>query len=86
MNADRANVARLCVNIFEAIDRTSRKEEALMALAAAFVILVEVLKVKPTDVLPAVQNLMVDASHPDQRDGRFAAMKYYLEEDVVPYG
>lgn len=84
MNANKTNVARATVRIFDALQTYyKRKSEQLMALAAAFVLMTEATGTEPYEAFTAVKNLMVDETHTDRRDHRFAAVKYHLENEVL---
>lgn len=82
MNADRLTVARLCVMIFSAIQNHRSKEEQLLALAAAFLLMAETAGIPAQDAFTAVKNLMADPLHADRVEHRFAAMKYHLETEL----
>lgn len=84
MNADKVTVARATVRVLDALQHFyKRKSEQVMALAAAFVLLTEATGVEPYEAYTAVKNLMVDDQHSDQRDHRFAAVKYHIENEVL---
>lgn len=82
-NADREAVAALCVHIFSRIQSYPRREEQLVALATAFVLMCKVTHVRPSELWEITNNIMFDRNHPDQMKSQFAAMQYYLEEDCV---
>lgn len=84
-NADRLKVANSTVDLFDALKKiTQDPAEQLLILAAAFVLLMEATKQNAYDVFVTIKNLMADAHHAERRDHRFAAMKYHLEEDLLP--
>lgn len=87
MNADKTVVARLCVLAFDGMSALwRRKTEQLMALAASFVLLCEAAGLDPYEVYVASKNLMVDETHSERRDHRFAAMKYHIEKELLSNG
>jgi hypothetical protein len=75
-------VARLCVMLFNAIQNHPRKEEQLLALAAAFLLMAEAAGIPAQDAFTAVKNLMADPLHSDRIEHRFAAMRYHLETEL----
>lgn len=82
-NADRVSVARLCVSLFDRLQAHPLKEEQVLALAGAFILLAKSLKVEPQDAFVAVGNLMTDRERDDALYPQFAAMAHYLKEDVT---
>jgi hypothetical protein len=83
INADRTKVARRTVKLFDNIQLKSDKETTLLAVAAAFLLMVRALGVKAQDVFSAATNLMSDSLHPDAIEHRFAAMLMHLEDDII---
>lgn len=82
-NADRISVARLCVQLFNAIQSHRNYEEQILALAAAFLLMCEACGIKAQEAFTAVKNLMADPLHADRIEHRFAAMKYHLETELL---
>lgn len=82
MNADRTRVGRLCVLLFDRIQLHPIYEEQVLALAGAFALMCDVLRVAPQDAFTAVKNLMVDERHPDGLLHQFAAMKHHLATEL----
>ncbi len=83
MNADRPAVARLCVLLFDRIQQHRSKEEQLLALAGAFVLMAKALKVNVQEAFTAVGNLMTDPLGPDGLEEHFSAMAYHLETELT---
>lgn len=82
VNADRAQVATLTVQLFNTL-HGARKENQLLALAAAFVLMGRTMKANLNDAYTAVTNLMWDRTHADRMDHRFAAMEYHLKTELT---
>lgn len=81
-NANRKRVAGLVVNLFDRIQSHPIKEEQLLALAGAFVLMADAFRFSAQDAFTAVKNLM---TQPDKEDGlvhQFAAMKYHLQTEL----
>jgi len=82
-NANRLTVSRLMVNLFDRIQLHPRKEEQLLALAGAFVLMADACRIPAQDVFTCVKNLMTDPLREDGLVHQFAAMKYHLETEVL---
>lgn len=82
-NADRGRVARLMVSLFDRVSLHPLKEEQLLALAGAFVLLADAAKIPAQDVFTAVKNLMTDRTKSEGLVLQFSAMKYHLETEVL---
>lgn len=76
-------MATLVVKAFSAIQDHPRKEEQLLALAGAFVLMASVLKVSAQEAFTAVKNLMTDPLGPDGLVHQFAAMRYHLDTELA---
>lgn len=76
-------MARLCVLLFDRIQLHENKEEQVLALAAAFLLLAEVAGIPAQDAFVAIKNLMADPLHADGIEHRFAAMKYHLQTELL---
>jgi len=78
MNADRVTVARLCVQVFDRLQLHPNKAEQVLALAGAFALITDALRVSPQDAFTAVRNLMVDRQHSDRKVAQFAAIEHFM--------
>lgn len=58
------------------------KEVQVLALAAAFSLLIDVTKLPPQDAHVAVRNLMRDPLNPHGIAPQFSAMQYHLETEL----
>jgi len=85
LNANKARVATATASVLNAI-QDFRPWEQLLAITCAFAILLEATKLKPQDVRTPAINLMKDEKHSSRRDHRFAALRYYLDEEVLEKG
>lgn len=83
INANRANVARLCVNLFERIQLHPRKEEQLLALAAAFLLMAEACSIPAQEAFTAVKNMMADPMRASGIYHQFDAMRFHLDTEVL---
>lgn len=81
-SANRKAVATATAAIFDRI-QTRPKEEQLLALCAAFKLLIDAACYPAQDAMEAASNLMRDPRHPMRMEHRFAAMKYHLETEVL---
>lgn len=82
-NADKQKVQQACVKVFDRIQKWSPEEQAI-ALACSFLILCRAMKVEPQDVFTVCSNLMYDPLHSSRMDHRFDAMRWHLENQVLP--
>lgn len=82
-NADRSRVSALMVNLFDRIQGHPVKEEQLLALAGAFVLMAEACRLSAQDVFTAVKNLMTDPTKAEGRVLQFSAMQYHLETELL---
>lgn len=82
-NANRANVARLCVLLFDRLQHHARKEEQLLALAAAFLLMAEACGIPAQDAFVAVKNMMADPLRASGIYHQFDAMRYHLDTEVL---
>ncbi len=80
--ANRAAVASTAVNALDRIQQQP-KENQVLGLACAFLLLCASLKTPAQDVFTAAKNLMYDPIHASRMDHRFAAIQQYLDEDVL---
>lgn len=80
--ASQAQVANATVRLFDRI-QSLRPEVQLLALAAAFTLLVEASKYNPQDAMTSVSNLMKDRKNSTGRDSRFDAMKHHIKEELI---
>jgi aminopeptidase N len=80
-------VAKLCVLIFDRIQGYHlHKEAQLLAIAAAFTLMADAMKVPPQDAFTAVKNLMADPEHKGSLRAQFAAMAFHLEDELLGKG
>lgn len=83
-NANRSRVAALVVNLFDRIQSHPVKEEQLLALAGAFVLMAKAFRFSAQEAFTAVGNLMTEPNKEDGLVHQFAAMKYHLETELAP--
>lgn len=83
VNAHRANVARLTVLLFDRIQLHESKEEQLLALAAAFLLMAEACGVPAQEAFTAVKNMMADPMRASGIYHQFDAMRYHLDSEVL---
>lgn len=80
-NANKADVAKGCVKLFDRIQGWP-VEEQLMCLAAAFSLVCDEADISPLEVYNAFRLLMRDPMSACGIDVRFDAMKYHLRTEV----
>ncbi|MFZ3194113.1 MAG: hypothetical protein WA154_13025 [Moraxellaceae bacterium] len=85
-NANRLRVARLVVGIFDRIQQHPIKEEQLLAMAGAFVLMADALDIPAQDAFVAVKNLMTNPHEEDGLVHQFAAMGYHLKTELLQDG
>jgi len=82
MNADRTRVARVCVHLFDSV-QDQKKEDQLLGLMTAAVLISEASGHDPQEVYRAALNLMADRINSTGREARFDAMKFHLTTEVL---
>lgn len=80
-SAPRGPVAKAMVNLFSTLQQLP-KEIQLLALAAAFSLMIDVTKLPPQDAHTAVKNLMRDEANPTRMAPQFDAMRFHLETEL----
>lgn len=83
VNANRANVARLCVLLFDRLQLHASKEEQLLALAAAFLLMAEACGIPAQEAFTAVKNMMADPMRASGIYHQFDAMRFHLDTEVL---
>lgn len=81
VNANKSDVAKGCVKIFDRIQGWP-VEEQILCTASAFVLACDAAGVEPFDAYTAFRNLMRDPLTSSGIDVRFDAMKYHLKTEV----
>lgn len=81
VNADRAKVTNKMVSLFDRLQLKRDKESNLLALACAFILLAEAMKVPAQDAFQAAKNLMYDPLRHEGIGHGFAAMQEHLKVD-----
>lgn len=81
-NADRTDVARSTVAIFNTLDGKPKAHQ-LLAICAAFLLMVEAARLPIQDAFVFAKNLMWDRVHADRMEARFAGMKFHLETELL---
>src|ERR1700744_1964930 len=76
--ADRDAVARLAVLLFDRIQMHANKEEQLLSLAAAFLLMSEAFGVPAQEGFTAVKNMMADPMRASGIYHQFDALRHYL--------
>ena len=84
-NADRKDVARTTVEVFDRV-QTKPKANQLLALTCAFILMCEALGVDLNDAYVASYNIMADKVNPTGRGEQFDAMKFHLATEVTQDG
>lgn len=82
-NANRLRVARLVVGIFDRIQDHPIKEEQLLAMAGAFVLMADAMDIPAQDAFTAVKNLMTEPNKEDGLVHQFAGMAYHLKTELM---
>lgn len=82
MNANRKAVARACVLLFDTV-QSLPKEDQLLALAGAFVLMSSAFKFPAFDAFNAVKNLMADPTTSTGLGVQFDAMKWHLQTELA---
>jgi hypothetical protein len=80
--ADKAEVARACVTIFDQVQRLP-KHIQLMGLAAAFILTANASGIPAQDAFTATKNLMHDPLTSTGIAPQFQAMDYHLRTEVL---
>lgn len=83
MNADAKEVATLTVLLFDRLQGYPYNEPKVLALASAFLLTCDAMKVPAQDAFVACQNLMTDDLHPSGLRSSFAAMSSHLKDDIL---
>lgn len=83
VNANRSRVAHLCVLLFDRVQSEPRKEEQLLALAAAFLLMAEAMGLDAQDAFVAVKNMMADPMRASGVFHQFDAIKYHLKQELL---
>lgn len=82
MDADKGEVARGCVHIFDRVQHLP-KHIQLLSLAAAFILTATASGIPAQDAFTATKNLMYDPLTPSGIAPQFQAMKFHLETEVL---
>lgn len=82
MNADQKAVAKACVLLFDRIQHLP-KDQQLLALAGAFVLMSMALRFPAQDAFTAVKNLMRDPLTASGLGLQFDAMRWHLEDELA---
>jgi hypothetical protein len=85
LNANRAQVARLVVYLFDRV-QNEPKEQQLLALAAAFLLMAEATGIPAQDAFVAVKNMMADPMRASGIFHQFDAIKYHLKNEILADG
>lgn len=83
VNANRMEVAKLCVLLFDRVQQHRSKEEQLLALAAAFLLMADACGVPAQEAFVAVKNMMADPMRASGIFHQFDAMSYHLKSEVL---
>lgn len=73
----------MCVQLFNSIQLHENKEEQLLSLAAAFLLMAEACGLPAQEAFTAVKNMMADPLRASGIYHQFDAMKYHLETEVL---
>lgn len=82
MNANKAEVARDTVTVFDRIQHLP-KHRQLLALAAAFLLTADASGIPAQDAFTATKNLMKDPLTSTGLSPQFQAMKFHLRTEVL---
>jgi hypothetical protein len=82
-NANRTSVARLCILLFNVVQNHPKKEEQLLALASAFLLMADALGIPAQDAFTAVKNMLADPMRASGIFHQFDAARHYLEADLA---
>jgi len=81
-NASKAEVAGTCVRLFDRIQDMA-KEHQLLALAAAFLLMVDACNIPAQDTFTMANNLMKDPMTATGLAPQFQAMRFHLDTDIL---
>lgn len=83
MNADAKEVATLTVLLFDRLQGYPHNEPKVLALASAFLLTCDAMKVPAQDAFEACKNLLADPLHSSGMRPSFAAMSQHLKDDIL---
>jgi len=81
-SASKNEVAKTTVSVFNAIQH-KRPEHQLIALAAAYTLMLEAARYDAETPLVIAGNLMKDSRHSSGRSHQFDAMKHHIESEII---
>lgn len=76
-------MAALCVHLFSSVQQHSRKEEQLLAMAAAFLIMADACGIPAQEAFTAVKNMMADPMRASGQFHQFEALRYHLDTELL---
>ena len=76
-------VGRLAVLLFDRIQLHENKEEQLLALAAAFLLMSEAAGFPAQDSFTAIKNMMADPTRASGIFHQFDALKFHIQDELL---